>query len=132
MWVSCDGGGHPVRKIVDKWHDGVAQATSMSADTITEDAVYQCTGNPLPKDIEQVAHWLLNERFTDAFQSERPYCPACGSDRVLVVWLIAAVTLLTSHIACCVHQSGLQSFNMSTVCMCRGQRHVHHQGPRPG
>lgn len=47
----------------------------MSADEITEDAVYQCTGNPLPKDIEQVAHWLLNERFTDAFES------ACLSSR---------------------------------------------------
>jgi hypothetical protein len=41
----------------------------MSADQITEEAVYQCTGNPLPKDIEQVAHWLLNEKFTDAFES---------------------------------------------------------------
>jgi hypothetical protein len=49
--------------------DGVAQATSMSADEMTEDAVYSCTGNPLPKDIEQVAHWLLNEKFTDAFES---------------------------------------------------------------
>jgi replication factor C subunit 3/5 len=49
----------------------------MSADTITEDAVYQCTGNPLPKDIEQVAHWLLNEKFTDAFESECRSCPKC-------------------------------------------------------
>ncbi len=32
----------------------------MSSDDISEEAVYLCTGNPLPKDIEQVAHWLLN------------------------------------------------------------------------
>lgn len=48
---------------------GFVQATSMSSDEITEDAVYSCTGNPLPKDIEQVAHWLLNETFSDAFDS---------------------------------------------------------------
>lgn len=81
MLASCDGRNHPMCKDVNVWHDGVAQATSMSADTITEDAVYQCTGNPLPKDIEQVAHWLLNERFIDAFASEHPDCPACASDR---------------------------------------------------
>ncbi len=48
-----------------------AQATSMSSDEITEEAVYLCTGNPLPQDIEQVAHWLLNEPFAGAFESER-------------------------------------------------------------
>ncbi|KAK4365886.1 hypothetical protein RND71_013766 [Anisodus tanguticus] len=30
---------------------------------ITEEAVYLCTGNPLPKDIEQISYWLLNEPF---------------------------------------------------------------------
>ena len=41
----------------------------MSSDDISEEAVYLCTGNPLPQDIEQVAHWLLNETFADAFDS---------------------------------------------------------------
>jgi DNA polymerase III delta prime subunit len=77
LLASCDGRNYPLCKYASMWHGGVAQATSMSADTITEDAVYQCTGNPLPKDIEQVAHWLLNESFTDAFESECRSCPWC-------------------------------------------------------
>ncbi|KAG5525090.1 hypothetical protein RHGRI_031687 [Rhododendron griersonianum] len=39
-----------------------------SQQQITEEAVYLCTGNPLPKDIEQISHWLLNEAFTVSFR----------------------------------------------------------------
>ncbi|KAH7834949.1 hypothetical protein Vadar_021305 [Vaccinium darrowii] len=39
-----------------------------SQQQITEETVYLCTGNPLPKDIEQIAHWLLNESFTVSFR----------------------------------------------------------------
>ncbi|CAL5417444.1 unnamed protein product [Camellia sinensis] len=38
-------------------------STHMASQQITEEAVYLCTGNPLPKDIEQISHWLLNESF---------------------------------------------------------------------
>lgn len=38
----------------------------MSSPAIDEKAVYLCTGNPLPSDIEKIAHWLLNEPFTVA------------------------------------------------------------------
>ncbi|KAG6435930.1 hypothetical protein SASPL_100811 [Salvia splendens] len=40
------------------------QSTHMACQQITEEAVYLCTGNPLPKDIEQISHWPLNEPFT--------------------------------------------------------------------
>ncbi|CAI7835711.1 unnamed protein product, partial [Closterium sp. NIES-53] len=36
--------------------------------TMTEEAVYASTGNPMPKDIQQMAHWLLNEPFCTALQ----------------------------------------------------------------
>lgn len=39
------------------------QSTHMASQQITEEAVYLCTGNPLPKDIEQISYWLLNEPF---------------------------------------------------------------------
>ncbi|KAK4370460.1 hypothetical protein RND71_009935 [Anisodus tanguticus] len=39
-------------------------STHMASQQITEEAVYLCTGNPLPKDIEQISNWLLNEPFT--------------------------------------------------------------------
>lgn len=44
------------------------QSTHMASQQITEEAVYLCTGNPLPKDIEQISYWLLNESFVDSFK----------------------------------------------------------------
>jgi replication factor C subunit 3/5 len=41
----------------------------MASPKITEEAVYLCTGNPLPKDIEQISYWLLNEQYSDSFKS---------------------------------------------------------------
>uniref|UniRef100_A0A2P2KJR1 Replication factor C / DNA polymerase III gamma-tau subunit n=3 Tax=Magnoliopsida TaxID=3398 RepID=A0A2P2KJR1_RHIMU len=46
----------------------ILQSTHMASQQITEDAVYLCTGNPLPKDIEQICYWLLNESFVDSFK----------------------------------------------------------------
>lgn len=46
----------------------ILQSTHMASEQITEEAVYLCTGNPLPKDIEQISYWLLNEQFADSFQ----------------------------------------------------------------
>ncbi|KAE9446486.1 hypothetical protein C3L33_21613, partial [Rhododendron williamsianum] len=47
----------------------ILQSTHMATQQqITEEAVYLCTGNPLPKDIEQISHWLLNEAFTVSFR----------------------------------------------------------------
>ncbi|MQL76879.1 hypothetical protein Taro_009275 [Colocasia esculenta] len=43
----------------------ILQSTHMASQHVTEEAVYLCTGNPLPKDIEQIALWLLNDPFTD-------------------------------------------------------------------
>ncbi|OIV97942.1 hypothetical protein TanjilG_12699 [Lupinus angustifolius] len=46
----------------------ILQSTHMASQQITEEAVYLCTGNPLPKDIEQISFWLLNEKFADSFK----------------------------------------------------------------
>jgi replication factor C subunit 3/5 len=46
----------------------ILQSTHMASEHISEEAVYLCTGNPLPKDIEKIAHWLLNEPFSKAFK----------------------------------------------------------------
>lgn len=40
----------------------------MSADRVDEDAVYQCTGNPLPKDIEAIVQALFNDDFVAVFE----------------------------------------------------------------
>ncbi|CAI5471226.1 unnamed protein product [Closterium sp. Yama58-4] len=47
----------------------ILQSAHMSCpNTMTEEAVYASTGNPMPKDIQQMAHWLLNEPFRTALQ----------------------------------------------------------------
>uniref|UniRef100_A0A453CU99 Replication factor C C-terminal domain-containing protein n=3 Tax=Triticinae TaxID=1648030 RepID=A0A453CU99_AEGTS len=46
----------------------ILQSTHMASSQITEEAVYLCTGNPMPKDIEQIASWLLNEPFSTSFK----------------------------------------------------------------
>ncbi|KAA8538435.1 hypothetical protein F0562_028019 [Nyssa sinensis] len=46
----------------------ILQSTHMASQQITEEAVYLCTGNPLPKDIEKISYWLLNESFAASFK----------------------------------------------------------------
>jgi replication factor C subunit 3/5 len=46
----------------------ILQATSMAHDIINETNVYLCTGNPLPKDIEKICHWILNDSFSQAIR----------------------------------------------------------------
>lgn len=41
----------------------------MASQQITEEEVYLCTGNPLPRDIEQISYWLLNESFAESYRS---------------------------------------------------------------
>ncbi|XP_073305498.1 replication factor C subunit 3 [Primulina huaijiensis] len=46
----------------------ILQSTHMASQQITEEAIYLCTGNPLPKDIEQISYWLLNESFSTSYK----------------------------------------------------------------
>jgi len=50
-----------------------AQSTHMASQQITEAAVYLCTGNPMPKYIEEIAFWLLNEPFSTSFKCNLSY-----------------------------------------------------------
>ena len=43
------------------------QATAMSADEVSEAAVYACTGNPLPQDIAAAVQALFNDDFRGVF-----------------------------------------------------------------
>jgi len=45
----------------------ILQSCHMSSDLVDEKAVYTCTGNPLPQDIESAVHWLLNDDFRTAY-----------------------------------------------------------------
>ena len=41
----------------------------MASGRVSEASVYACTGNPMPRDIEQVGQWLFQAPFSEAFNS---------------------------------------------------------------
>ena len=45
----------------------VLQSAHMAYDRVSEENVYACTGNPSPKEMEQVLHHLLNTDFATAY-----------------------------------------------------------------
>ncbi|KAK4253330.1 hypothetical protein QN277_010652 [Acacia crassicarpa] len=63
FWIICANGSLMIYFVAS-----CLQSTHMASQQITEEAVYLCTGNPLPKDIEQISYWLLNEQFADSFK----------------------------------------------------------------
>lgn len=48
----------------------IMQSAHMAFESVDGDAVYLCTGAPLPRDVEAVVNWLLNEDFNVAFERE--------------------------------------------------------------
>jgi replication factor C subunit 3/5 len=49
----------------------ILQSTSMASPRVDADAVYSCTGQPRPSDVEAVAHTLLNSPFSVALHALR-------------------------------------------------------------
>lgn len=45
----------------------ILQSTAMGDGVVDEAAVYACTGQPTPGEVERVISWLLNEPFADAY-----------------------------------------------------------------
>eukprot|EP00955_Chlamydomonas_euryale_P012468 134264-Chlamydomonas_euryale.AAC.8 len=45
----------------------ILQSCHLAFDSVDADAVYLCTGNPMPKDIEEVVKLLFNASFNDAY-----------------------------------------------------------------
>jgi replication factor C subunit 3/5 len=54
--------------ILQSTHMASKEITEEESKQITEEDVYLCTGNPLPKDIEQISHWLLNKPFDECYK----------------------------------------------------------------
>lgn len=48
----------------------VLQACHSAFDVTDEAAVYDCTGNPYPADVETIVHTMMHDSFESAFQSE--------------------------------------------------------------
>lgn len=47
----------------------ILQSTAMAYSTVDENSVYSCTGQPLPADIANIVHWMLNDSFSTAYQN---------------------------------------------------------------
>jgi len=56
----------------------VLQAASMSFQKIDSRAVYLCTGNPLPEDVQSILDWLLNDDFNEVLTRIRDLCTTKG------------------------------------------------------
>jgi DNA polymerase III delta prime subunit len=61
----------------------VLQACHAAYPVTDEEAVYNCTGNPHPKDIEKVVQSMMGEEFGTCYQSAFPVlvCPCCCLSR---------------------------------------------------
>ena len=73
----------------------------MAFPVVDADAVYLCTGDPMPRDIEEVVRLLFNSGFNDAFQSElqggrRAWPSSWGEGRFLNPDFNGALKLLGS------------------------------------
>ncbi|KAL9229228.1 hypothetical protein vseg_004715 [Gypsophila vaccaria] len=73
----------------------ILQSTHMASQQITEEAVYLCTGNPLPEDIEQISYWLLNESVDISFSRISEIKTAKG---LALVDIIREVTMFAFRI----------------------------------
>jgi replication factor C subunit 3/5 len=47
----------------------LTKASFVGHEMVTEDAIYQTTGSPFPRDIEQITNWLFNSSFFDCYNS---------------------------------------------------------------
>lgn len=86
------------------------QSCHMAFDNVSEEAVYACTGNPMPRDIEQVVNWLFNEPLTDTFNSEH------RTRSIASAW--ASRSSWRSCSRCCVWPNMVQAW----ACGTRGSR----------
>lgn len=53
------------------WCTFSQQTTSMSHDVVNEENVYLCVGAPLPREIDDIFHSLLNDNFADCYNKIR-------------------------------------------------------------
>jgi replication factor C subunit 3/5 len=63
----------------------VLQSCHMAYPEVTADNVYLCTGNPRPRDVQQILAWLLNHPFVEAFRNIADMQTANGISLVDVV-----------------------------------------------
>ncbi|KAI8074218.1 P-loop containing nucleoside triphosphate hydrolase protein [Gilbertella persicaria] len=47
----------------------ILQACHAAYDRVDEAAIYNCTGNPQPQDIERIFKWMMSEEFTTAYSN---------------------------------------------------------------
>lgn len=56
--------GGDMRKVIS-----VLQSTWFAYGAVNEENVYNCVGHPLPRDINTIVNWLLNESYETCYKS---------------------------------------------------------------
>lgn len=56
--------GGDMRKVIS-----VLQSTWFAYGVVNEENVYSCVGHPLPRDINNIVNWLLNEPYDTCYKS---------------------------------------------------------------
>lgn len=78
------------------WGVYPVQSTHMASAEVSEITVHACTGNPLPQDVEQIAQWLFNAPFVQAFNSA-PFRPCTSRTRGSGLLLLALTSIVISE-----------------------------------
>jgi replication factor C subunit 3/5 len=74
-------------------------STAMQSDeTITENDVYLTSGAPLPRDIDQILDWLMNQSFTVAYENVTKLCSTKGYALVDVLQDLTTQLLLVQDL----------------------------------
>ncbi|KAI8912072.1 P-loop containing nucleoside triphosphate hydrolase protein [Powellomyces hirtus] len=103
----------------------ILQATHAAFNPITEQAIYLCTGSPLPSDISQIVNWLFNEDFATAYtniQSLRVQHGLALADIITEVHETLAVIELPGPVRVLLFDKLAElEYNLSTGCTEKAQ-----------
>ncbi|KND04456.1 replication factor C subunit 3 [Spizellomyces punctatus DAOM BR117] len=98
----------------------ILQATHAAFSPVTEQAVYLCTGSPLPADINQIAEWLLNSDFATAYENIQQLRITKGlalADIITELHDVVAVTELPPPVRIVLLDKMAEiEYNLSTSC----------------
>jgi len=98
----------------------VLQAAHMAEDVVTEAAVYRCTGNPTPQEIDDMLETLLNDEYRTAFTKIHTMMVEKGfalSDIVSEISFLTVRIKFETYVAIKVHTNLAEiEYNLSKGC----------------
>jgi replication factor C subunit 3/5 len=75
---------------------------------VDEDAVYECTGSPHPKQIAEIVESMMNDEFQTSFKRMTPLVSTSSS-----LLITNVITIPYSHCALCLFLAGIQDIKIN-------------------